>query len=62
MLRICEDLGSKERNNVVRDDFARFALKVGVVDAEAGVKPFDFVRNELTRNKTLVRKILRSPV
>ena len=47
---------------MVRDDFARFALEISIVDAEAGVKPFDFVRNELAGNKTLWEKpILRGP-
>jgi hypothetical protein len=58
VLRVCKDLGSKERNNVVRDDFARFALEIGIVDAELGVKPVHFVRNELAGNKSLVGKMI----
>jgi len=56
MLCVCKDLGSKECDNVVRDDFARFTLEIGIVDAELGVKPVYFVRNELAGNKTLVGK------
>lgn len=53
MLRVREDLGSKERDNVVRDDFARFALEIGIVDAELAIKPVYFVCNELAGNESL---------
>lgn len=58
MLRVRKDLGSKERNNVIRDDFARFALEISIVDAELGVKPVYFVRNEFAGNKSLVGKTI----
>jgi hypothetical protein len=56
VLRVREDLGSKERNDVVGDDFARFTLEIGVVDPEVGVKPVYLVRNELAGNKSLWAK------
>ena len=53
MLRICQDLGSKQGNDMVRDDLARFILEVGVVNAEIGVKPVDFACDELAGNEAL---------
>ena len=56
MLGVSEDLGAKEGDNVIRDDSACFTLEIGVVDAEVGVKPIDFVCDELAGNKSLCEK------
>lgn len=53
MLRVCQDLGSKQGNDMVRDDLARFILEVGIVDAEVGVKPVDFACDELAGDEAL---------
>jgi hypothetical protein len=38
---------------MVRYDLSRFVLEVGVVDAQVGVKPLNFVGNEFAWDKTL---------
>lgn len=57
MLRICHNLGSKQGNDMVRDDLARFILEVGIVNAEVGVKPVDFACDELAGNEALHNKV-----
>jgi len=57
MFRICHNLGSKQGNDMVRDDLARFILEVGVVNAEVGVKPVDFACDKLAGNEALHNKI-----
>ena len=47
------NLGTKESDNMVGDDFARFILEVCVVDAEVCVEPVDFVCDKLARDKPL---------
>lgn len=53
VLGICEDFGSEQRNDVVRNDLARFVLEVRVIDPEVRVEPVDLVRDELTRDESL---------
>jgi hypothetical protein len=57
MLRICHNLGSKQGNDMIRDDLARFILEVGVVNAEVGVKPVDFACDEFARNEALHNEV-----
>jgi hypothetical protein len=38
---------------MIRYDLSRFVLEVGVVDTQAGVKPLNFVGNEVAWDKTL---------
>jgi hypothetical protein len=56
MLGESEDFGAKEGEDVICDDVDRLIAKVCVVDAEVGVEPLDFVRNELTRDEALMIK------
>lgn len=56
VLGVGEDLGTKEGDDVLANDFARFLLKVRVVDAEAGVEPVNFIGNELLRDESLQRQ------
>lgn len=56
MLGVRQDLRTKERDDVIRDDISGLVLKVGVVDAEVGVEPVDLVSYELARNKPLRKK------
>lgn len=53
MLRVCDDLRAKQRDDVIRDDAKFLVLEVGVVDAEIRVKPVDLVGNEFPRDKSL---------
>jgi len=53
MLGICEDLGAKEGNDMIRDYWDGFVAEVSVVDAQLGVKPVDFIRDEFSRDETL---------
>lgn len=53
MLGIGENLGTKEGNDMIRDYWDRFVAEVGVVDAQLGVKPVDFIRDEFSRDETL---------
>jgi hypothetical protein len=55
MLSISEDLSAKEGNDMVRDDLDRLIPKVGVIDAKVGIKPLNFVRDELARYESLRR-------
>ena len=60
VLRVSEDLGAEERDNVVGDDLDRLGLEVGVVDAEVSVEPVDLVGYEFTGDKALNKVVRRS--
>ncbi len=49
----CKKGDLQESDDMITDDFPRFVVKVGVVDAEVGVEPVDFVGDQLLRNKAL---------
>ena len=53
LLSISDDFCAEQGDDVVRDNFPRFVLKVSVVDAEVGIEPIDFIRNEIAWNKPL---------
>jgi len=53
MFCVSEDLGTKEGNDMIRDDFTGLFLKVGIVYSEVGVEPIDFVSNKTARDETL---------
>ncbi len=50
---IRHDFRAKQGDDMVRDDFPRFILKISVVDAEVGIEPIDFIRDEFAWNKPL---------
>jgi hypothetical protein len=56
VLGICEDFCTKEGDNMIRDDLDGFILEVGIIDAEVSIKPLNFVRDELSGDKTLLKK------
>ena len=62
VLRVREDLGAEERDDVVRDDLDGLVAEVGVVDAEVGVEPVYFVRDELARDEALGKNGRRSVI
>lgn len=62
VLRVREDLGAEERDDVVRDDLDGLVAEVGVVDAELRVKPVYFVRDELAGDEALGRNGRRSVI
>ena len=62
VLRVREDLGAEERDDVVRDDLDGLVAEVGVVDAELRVKPIYFVRDELAGDEALGRNGRRSVI
>ena len=39
-----EDLGAKQRDDVVRDDFRGLIYKISVIDSQMVIKPHDFIR------------------
>jgi DNA polymerase II large subunit len=43
VLRECKNLGTKERDDVIRYHRGRFILKVGIIDTELRVEPVDLV-------------------
>ena len=53
VLGVCEDLGTKECDDVVGDDLHRLGLEVVVVDTQVGVEPVDLVCNKLARDEAL---------
>lgn len=50
---ISDDFCTEQGDDMVRDNFPRFILKVSVVDAEVGIEPVDFIRDEIAWNKPL---------
>jgi hypothetical protein len=55
VLCISENLSAKEGDDMVRDDLDRLIPEVGVIDAKVGIKPLNFVRDELARDESLRR-------
>ena len=53
---VCKHLGAEECDNMVGNDLYRLCLKVIVVDAEVGVEPINFVRDQLAGDETLIKK------
>ena len=53
MLGVCEHLRTKERDDVVGDDFDGLGREVVVVDPEEGVEPRYFVCDEFARDEAL---------
>ena len=53
MLGVCENLCAKESDDMIRDYWDGLVAEVSVVDAQLGVKPVDFIRDELSRDETL---------
>lgn len=53
MLGISEDFCAKEGDDMIRNYWDRLVAEVSVVDAELGVKPVDFVRDEFSWDETL---------
>lgn len=53
MLGVGENLCTEESDDMIRDDLGGFAAEVSVVDAQLGVEPVDFVRDELSRDEAL---------
>jgi hypothetical protein len=53
VLGIGENLCTKESDNVIRDYLDGLVAKISVVDAQLGVKPVDFIRDELSWDETL---------
>ena len=57
VLRVCKDLRSVERNDVVGDDLDGLGCKVCVVDAEMRVEPGYFIRGQLAGDETLYTRV-----
>ena len=53
MLGICKHFGAKEGDDMIRDDLDGLVAEIGVINAEVGVKPVDFIRYKLAGNETL---------
>lgn len=53
MLGVCEELRTKESNDMISDDVGRFVLEVCVVDSKRVIEPSNFIRDEPTRYETL---------
>jgi hypothetical protein len=53
MFSISQNLCSKQGYDMIRYDFPRFILEVGVVDAEVGVEPPHLVGDEFAWDKPL---------
>ena len=53
MLGVGENLCTKEGDDVIRDYLDGFVAEVSVIDAQLGVKPVDFIRDEFSRDETL---------
>jgi hypothetical protein len=53
MLGVGEDLCAKEGDDMIRNYRDRLAAEVSIVDAQLGVKPGDFVRDELPWDEAL---------
>jgi hypothetical protein len=53
MLSICEYFGTKEADNMIRDDLDGFVTEVRVIDAKVRVEPLDFVRDKFPRDEPL---------
>lgn len=53
MFGIGQNFRSKQGYDMIRYDFPRFILEVGVVDAEVGVEPSHFVGDEFAWDKPL---------
>ena len=56
MLRVREDLGGVQSDDVVRDDVDGLGGGGVVVDPEEGVEPCYFVRDEFARDEALQRR------
>jgi len=57
MLGVSKDFGAKKGKNMVYDDIPRFVGEVGIVDAQTGIKPIDFILHELPRHETLASRL-----
>jgi hypothetical protein len=53
VLRECNNLGTKERDDVIRYHRGGFILKVGIINAELKVEPVNLVLDQLARNESL---------
>lgn len=53
VLGVGEDLCTKEGDDMIRDYWDGLVAEVSIIDAQLGVKPVDFVRDELSRDETL---------
>lgn len=53
MFGVRKNLGAKQSDDMIRDHFSGFVLKVCIVDAEIRIEPVDFTRDEFTRDETL---------
>ena len=53
MFGIGQNFCSKQGYDMIRYDFPRFILEVGVVDAEVGVEPLNLVGDEFAWDKPL---------
>ena len=53
MLGVGENLCTKEGDDMIRDYLYGLVAEVSIVDTKLGVKPVDFIRDELSWDKTL---------
>jgi hypothetical protein len=59
ILGVREDLRSVQRENMIRDRVRGRGRKVGVVDAELGVEPADFLGDQLLWDEALYAMSVR---
>ncbi len=50
---VCNNLGAKQCDNVVRDTLYSFVLKISIIYAKVIVEPSDLASNELARDEAL---------
>jgi len=53
VLGVGENLCTKEGDDMIRDYWDGLVTEISVVDTQLGVKPVDFIRDELSRDETL---------
>jgi len=53
VLGVGENLCTKEGDDMIRDYWDGLVAEISVIDAQLGVKPVDFIRDELSGDETL---------
>jgi hypothetical protein len=57
---VCNDLGTKQCDNVVGDNLYTFVLKISIIDTKVIVEPSDLASNELARDEALDKNNVNS--